>query len=48
MANGPMARCAIRFSLPRGYWEAKDTRDDLLVEIRKKTAHWLSHHQHHF
>lgn len=25
-----------RNSLPRGYWEAKDTQDDLPVEIRKK------------
>ena len=25
-------------SLPRGYWEAKDTRDDLDLEIRRKTA----------
>ena len=24
------------FNLPRGYWEAKDTRDDLDTEIRKK------------
>lgn len=24
--------------LPRGYWEAKDTADDLDAEIRKKTA----------
>jgi predicted helicase len=24
------------FNLPRGYWEAKDTKDDLLNEIRKK------------
>jgi hypothetical protein len=24
--------------LPRGYWEAKDTADDLDSEIRKKTA----------
>jgi predicted helicase len=26
------------FSLPRGYWEAKDTKDDLAVEIRKKIS----------
>src|SRR5262245_54090974 len=26
------------FLLPRGYWEAKDTSDDLDTEIRKKTA----------
>src|SRR5690349_12374295 len=26
------------FNLPRGYWEAKDTDDDLEVEIRKKAA----------
>ena len=25
-------------SLPRGYWEAKDTQDDLDTEIKKKTA----------
>jgi predicted helicase len=25
-------------SLPRGYWEAKDTKDDLDVEIKRKTA----------
>ena len=25
-------------SLPRGYWEAKDTQDDLDIEIKKKTA----------
>src|SRR5438552_1060343 len=24
--------------LPRGYWEAKDTKDDLEAEIRKKIA----------
>ncbi|MBV8437756.1 MAG: DEAD/DEAH box helicase [Silvibacterium sp.] len=24
------------FNLPRGYWEAKDTRDDLELEMRKK------------
>src|SRR5689334_12978382 len=27
-----------RNSLPRGYWEAKDTLDDLSAEIRKKIA----------
>jgi predicted helicase len=26
------------FNLPHGYWEAKDTDDDLSAEIRKKTA----------
>src|SRR5205823_13494197 len=26
-------------SLPRGYWEAKDTQDDLDTEIKKKVAH---------
>jgi hypothetical protein len=26
------------FSLPRGYWEAKDTNDDLGAEIKKKIA----------
>ena len=25
-------------SLPRGYWEAKDTKDDLDAEIKRKTA----------
>ena len=25
-------------SLPRGYWEAKDTKDNLDTEIRKKSA----------
>src|SRR5690348_9713608 len=25
------------YNLPRGYWEAKDTDDDLAAEIRKKT-----------
>jgi hypothetical protein len=25
-------------SLPRGYWEAKDTKDDLNIEIRRKIA----------
>ena len=28
-----------RNSLPRGYWEAKDTQDDLATEIKKKIAH---------
>jgi predicted helicase len=27
-----------RNSLPRGYWEAKDTQDDLSTEIKKKVA----------
>jgi hypothetical protein len=27
-----------RNSLPRGYWEAKDTRDDLDTEIKRKIA----------
>jgi len=27
-----------RNSLPRGYWEAKDTKDDLATEIQKKIA----------
>ena len=40
LANGKRPDGTLRdtFRLPRGYWEAKDTRDDLLVEIRKKTA----------
>jgi predicted helicase len=25
-----------QFSLPRGFWEAKDTKDDLAIEVRKK------------
>ena len=29
-------------SLPRGYWEAKDTKDDLDSEIRRKIAHGYS------
>ncbi|MGO8731539.1 MAG: hypothetical protein ACLQVM_01965 [Terriglobia bacterium] len=28
-----------RNSLPRGYWEAKDTQDDLDTEIKRKIAH---------
>jgi len=28
-----------RNSLPRGYWEAKDSQDDLGTEIKKKIAH---------
>lgn len=27
-----------QFSLPRGFWEAKDTKDDLGVEVQKKFA----------
>ncbi len=27
-----------RSTLPRGYWEAKDTQDDLDTEIKKKIA----------
>ncbi len=40
LANGKRPDGTLRdtFRLPRGYWEAKDTRDDLLVEIRKKIA----------
>ena len=30
------------FNLPRGYWEAKDTHDDLDTEIKKKIAAGLS------
>src|SRR5712691_5501259 len=38
LANGKRPDGTLRdsFNLPRGYWEAKDTRDDLLTEIRKK------------
>lgn len=40
LTNGKRPDGTLRdaFNLPRGYWEAKDTRDDLLVEIRKKIA----------
>jgi predicted helicase len=27
-----------QFSLPRGFWEAKDTQDDLAIEVQKKFA----------
>src|SRR6266480_567371 len=38
LANGKRPDGTLRdtFNLPRGYWEAKDTRDDLLTEIHKK------------
>jgi predicted helicase len=38
LANGKRPDGTLRdsFNLPRGYWEAKDTRDDLNTEIRKK------------
>ncbi len=38
LANGKRPDGTLRdsFNLPRGYWEAKDTRDDLDHEIRKK------------
>ena len=38
LTNGKRPDSTLRdsFNLPRGYWEAKDTRDDLLTEIRKK------------
>src|SRR5439155_9166664 len=38
LANGKRPDGTLRdsFNLPRGYWEAKDTRDDLITEIRKK------------
>ncbi len=40
LANGKRPDGTLRdtFNLPRGYWEAKDTRDDLTVEIRKKIS----------
>ncbi len=40
LANGKRPDGTLRdtFSLPRGYWEAKDTKDDLSVEMRKKIA----------
>ena len=38
LANGKRPDGTLRdsFNLPRGYWEAKDSRDDLETEIRKK------------
>jgi len=38
LANGKRPDGTMRdtFNLPRGYWEAKDTKDDLNTEIRKK------------
>src|SRR5947209_17670737 len=38
LANGKRPDGTLRdsFNLPRGYWEAKDTKDDLYTEIRKK------------
>ncbi len=38
LANGKRPDGTLRdtFNLPRGYWEARDTRDDLNIEIRKK------------
>ncbi len=38
LANGKRPDATLRdtFNLPRGYWEAKDTKDDLNAEIRKK------------
>src|SRR6266700_2978853 len=38
LANGKRPDGTLRdsFNLPRGYWEAKDTEDDLITEIRKK------------
>src|SRR5437868_1250272 len=40
LANGKRPDGTLRdtFNLPRGYWEAKDTKDDLITEIRKKIA----------
>src|SRR5579884_891549 len=40
LANGKRPDGTLRdsFNLPRGYWEAKDTRDDLDTEIRKKIS----------
>src|SRR5487761_1243932 len=40
LANGKRPDGTLRdtFRLPRGYWEAKDTRDDLLIEVRKKPS----------
>lgn len=38
LSNGKRPDGTMRdtFNLPRGYWEAKDTKDDLKTEIRKK------------
>src|SRR5450755_365265 len=38
LSNGKRPDGTLRdsFNLPRGYWEAKDTKDDLTTEIRKK------------
>src|ERR1700724_3119441 len=38
LANGKRPDGTLRdtFNLPRGYWEAKDSKDDLNTEIRKK------------
>src|SRR5947208_17023148 len=40
LANGKRPDGTLRdsFNLPRGYWEAKDTKDDLGIEIRKKIS----------
>ena len=40
LANGKRPDGTLRdsFNLPRGYWEAKDTKDDLKHEIRKKIS----------
>src|SRR5256714_14375446 len=40
LANGKRPDGTLRdtFNLPRGYWEAKDTKDDLKTEIRKKIS----------
>ncbi|GAC1624271.1 MAG: hypothetical protein NVS4B11_19510 [Ktedonobacteraceae bacterium] len=40
LANGKRPDGTLRdsFNLPRGYWEAKDTKDDLKNEIRKKIS----------
>src|SRR5450755_2707987 len=40
LSNGKRPDGTLRdsFNLPRGYWEAKDTKDDLHSEIRKKIS----------
>jgi predicted helicase len=40
LANGKRPDGTLRdsFNLPRGYWEAKDTKDDLTTEVRKKIS----------
>ena len=50
LANGKRPDGTLRdsYNLPRGYWEAKDTKDDLTTEILQEDWSGLSHHQHDF